>query len=137
MRTLELNNETMTELLGNLLNRNPGSYDTYEKTVNDIITNVRSNGDKALFEYTSKFDKCDIDANSIKVTRQEIEEAYSKLDPAFIEVMKKSAANIKDFHEKQKRNTWIDTKEDGSILGQIVIDALHEVDVVDVCLTSG
>lgn len=121
MRTLELNNETMTELLGNLLNRNPGSYDTYEKTVNDIITNVRSNGDKALFEYTSKFDKCDIDVNSIKVTRQEIEEAYSKLDPAFIEVMKKSAANIKDFHEKQKRNTWIDTKEDGSILGQRIL----------------
>lgn len=121
MQTLKLTAQTKNELLGNLLNRNPGSYTEYENIVNDIIDNVKKNGDKALFEYTSKFDKCDLTADTVKVTRKEIEEAYSELDDKFIEVMKKSAENIRVFHEKQKRNTWIDTKEDGSILGQRIL----------------
>ncbi len=121
MRTLKLTEETKKELLGNLLNRNPGSYGEYEDTVNGIINDIRKNGDKALFEYTEKFDKCVIDATSIRITKQEIEEAYKALDPEFVEVMKRSAENIRAFHEKQKRNTWIDTKEDGSILGQRIL----------------
>ena len=121
MRILELTDNTKDELLGNLLGRNPGSYGEYEKTVNEIIENVKVNKDKALFEYTSKFDKCDINKDNIRVTRKEIEEAYKALDDDFIEVMKKSAENIREFHEKQKRNTWIDTKDDGSILGQRIL----------------
>ncbi|WP_029232160.1 histidinol dehydrogenase [Butyrivibrio sp. VCB2006] len=121
MRTLELNDKNKQELLGNLLGRNPGSYTQYENTVNEIIDNVRTNGDKALFEYTFKFDKCELDASKVKVTRDEIEAAYAKLSPEFVEVMKKSAENIRVFHEKQKRNTWIETREDGSILGQRII----------------
>lgn len=121
MRTLKLTEDTKRELLGNLLNRNPGSYGEYEETVNGIINDIRKNGDKALFEYTEKFDKCVIDASSIRITKEEIEEAYSALDPEFVEVMKRSAENIRAFHEKQKRNTWIDTKEDGSILGQRIL----------------
>ena len=121
MRTLKLTEDTKRELLGNLLNRNPGSYGEYEETVNGIINDIRKNGDKALFEYTEKFDKCVIDASSIRITKEEIEEAYRALDPEFVEVMKRSAENIRAFHEKQKRNTWIDTKEDGSILGQRIL----------------
>ncbi len=121
MRILELNENTKKELLGNLLNRNPASYGEYENTVNEIIANIRTNGDKALFEYTKKFDKCDINADSVRITREEIDEAYKALDPEFIEVMKRSAENIRVFHEKQKRNTWIDTKDDGTILGQRII----------------
>ena len=121
MRTLKLTEDTKKELLGNLLNRNPGSYGEHEETVNGIINDIRKNGDKALFEYTEKFDKCVIDASSIKITKEEIEEAYRALDPEFVEVMKRSAENIRAFHEKQKRNTWIDTKEDGSILGQRIL----------------
>ncbi len=121
MRTLKLTEETKTSLLGNLLNRNPGSYTEYENTVNEIINDIRKNKDKALFDYTLKFDKCQLDAGSVKISRQEIEEAYKALDPEFIEVMKRSAENIRVFHEKQKRNTWIDTKEDGSILGQRIL----------------
>ncbi|WP_026515855.1 histidinol dehydrogenase [Butyrivibrio sp. MC2021] len=121
MKIYELTEETKNELLGNLLGRNPGSYSEYEATVNDIITDIRKNGDAALFEYTRKFDKCEITPENILVTREEIEEAYKKLDPAFVEVMKKSAENIRVFHEKQKRNSWIDTKEDGSILGQRIM----------------
>lgn len=121
MRIVKLTNETKNELLNNLLKRSPSSYNEYENTVNEIINNVRENKDKALFEYTQKFDKCSINADTIKVTRAEIEEAYNSLEPEFIEVMKKSAENIRVFHEKQKRNTWIDTKEDGSILGQRIL----------------
>ncbi len=121
MRVLNLNQETKQELLKNLLNRNPGSYTSYESTVNEIIDNVRNNKDKALFDYTLKFDKCEINAENIRVTEDEIKEAINSLDPKFIEVMKKSAENIRVFHEKQKRNTWIDTKDDGSILGQRIL----------------
>ena len=121
MRIVSLNEETKNELLGNLLGRNPGSYSEYEATVNEIITNIRNNGDSALFDYTKKFDKCDITADNILVTRAEIDEAYKKLAPEFVEVMKKSAENIRVFHEKQKRNSWIDSKEDGSILGQRIL----------------
>ena len=121
MRTLKLTEETQSELLGNLLNRNPGSYTEYENTVNEIIDNVRKNGDKAVFEYTLKFDKSELSASTVRVTEDEIKAAYKELDPKFVEVMKKSAENIRIFHEKQKRNSWIDTKEDGSILGQRIL----------------
>ncbi len=121
MRTLKLTEETQSELLGNLLNRNPGSYTEYENTVNEIIDNVRKNGDKAVFEYTLKFDKSELSASTVRVTEDEIKAAYKELDPKFVEVMKKSAENIRIFHEKQKRNSWIDTREDGSILGQRIL----------------
>ena len=90
MRTVKLTKETKDELLGNLLKRNPGNYTEYENTVNEIISNVRENGDKALFDYTLKFDKFDVNEKTIKVTRQEIEEAYKELSDDFVEVMKKS-----------------------------------------------
>ncbi|WP_026490661.1 histidinol dehydrogenase [Butyrivibrio sp. XPD2002] len=121
MRILELNENTKGELLDKLLKRSPSNYGEYEKIVADIINNVRENKDKALFEYTSKFDHFDLTSDTIKVTRKEIEEAYSALDDKFIEVIKKSAENIRVFHEKQQRNSWIDTKADGSILGQRII----------------
>ena len=121
MRIVELNDTTKGELLEKLLKRSPSNYGEYEQIVSDIIENVRENKDKALFEYTSKFDHFDLTADTIKVTRQEIDEAYKALDDDFVEVIKKSAENIRIFHEKQKRNTWIDTNEDGSILGQRII----------------
>ena len=121
MRIVKLTEDTKNELLNNLLKRSPSSYTEYEQTVNDIIANVRDKRDEALFDYTLKFDKCEINAGTIKVTPEEIKEAYDSLEPEFIEVMKKSAENIRVFHEKQKRNTWIDTKEDGSILGQRIL----------------
>jgi len=121
MRIVKLTEDTKQELINNLLKRSPSSYSEYESTVAEIINNVRQNKDKALFEYTAKFDKAEINADNIKVTRQEIDEAYKQLDSDFIEVMKKSAENIRVFHEKQKRNTWIDTQENGSILGQRIL----------------
>lgn len=117
MRIIELTKETRTDLLNNLLKRSPNNYGQFEATVNEIINNVRTNGDKALFEYTAKFDKFDLNADNIKVTKAEIEEAYSRLDPKLVEVLKHSAENIRAFHVKQLRNSWFDAKPDGTILG--------------------
>lgn len=118
MRIVELNDQTKDNLLESLLKRSPASYTEYEQTVNDIIAEVRKRGDEALFEYALKFDKCKISEENIKVTKEEIEEAYQQVDPALVEVMKKSAKNITWFHEKQMHNSWILPKEDGTILGQ-------------------
>lgn len=118
MRIVELNDTTRNHLLENLLKRSPNSYGQYEQTVNEIIDQVRTKGDEALFAYTLKFDKCTITPENIKVTKEEIEEAYTKVDPALVEVMKKSAANITKFHEKQLHNSWIAPENDGTILGQ-------------------
>lgn len=118
MRQVILNEECKNDILKNLLKRSTGSYPEYEKTVSDIIENVKENGDKAVFEYTLKFDKYVLTPDNIKVTKEEIKEAYSKIDSTYIEVMKKAKANIVSYHEKQVRQSWIDTKSDGSILGQ-------------------
>lgn len=118
MRIVPLTQESMEDILTNLLKRNPGQYTEYETIVSDIIANVRKNGDTAIFDYTKKFDKWDINSSNVKVTEEEIEEAYNNFDKELIEVMKKSAANIADYHKKQLQNSWIETKEDGTILGQ-------------------
>lgn len=118
MRIVKLTGETKNNLLESLLKRSPNSYGEYESTVNEIIENVRKRKNAAVFEYTLKFDKYELSEKNILVTREEIDEAYSLIAPELVETMKKSAQNIRAFHEKQMHNSWIDTKEDGSILGQ-------------------
>ncbi len=118
MRIIELNENSKKNLLKDLLKRSPSSYGSYEATVNEIIENVKENGDRAVFEYTKKFDKFDLNESNIRVTREEIENAYASVGDELINVYRKSAENIRVFHEKQLRNSWIDTKNDGSILGQ-------------------
>ena len=120
MRIINLNKESMKDLQTSLLKRNPGQYTQYEKTVNVILENVKENGDEALFDYTEKFDKWRPDVNTIRVTEEEIEDAYANYDQSLIEVMKKSAANIVAYHEKQLQNSWFTTKDDGTLLGQKV-----------------
>lgn len=117
MRIIKLTAETKQGILEDLLKRSPNNYSEYEETVNEIIANVKSEGDKALFGYTLKFDKFALTADNIKVTRQEIDEAYRKLDSELVDVIRKSAENIRTFHTKQLRNSWFDSREDGTILG--------------------
>ncbi len=117
MRIIKLTEETKTNLMNDLLKRSPNNYSQYESTVNEIIENVRCNKDSAIFEYTKKFDRFDLNAENIKVTKEEIAYAYTQMDEKLIEVIKKAAANIRDFHAKQLRNSWFDAKEDGTILG--------------------
>lgn len=121
MKTIKLTAETQKDLLNNLLKRSPDSYGEYEAVVEDIVADVRKRGNQAVFEYTKKFDKWDITEENCKVTQNEIEEAFEKTDKEFVEVMRRAAANIFAFHEKQLRNSWIDTKPDGTILGQKIL----------------
>ena len=121
MRLVKLTAESKKGLLEDLLQRSPNHYGQYESAVAEIIETVKKGGDEALFSYTEKFDHCKMDAAHIRVTREEIDEAYQKVDADFVEVMKKSAANIRAFHEKQLRNSWFDPKPDGTILGMKIL----------------
>ncbi len=118
MRIVQLTENTKKDILSDLLKRSPSSYGEYEETVAEIIENVRENGDEAVFGYTKKFDRFDLNKDNLYVTKEEIAEAYKQIDADLIEVYKRSAENVRVFHEKQLRNSWIDTKPDGSILGQ-------------------
>ena len=120
MRIVKLTQETKKNLLNDLLKRSPNNYTEYQDTVQEIVDNVRENGDKALFDYTKKFDKADINASNVKVTDAEIEEAYKEVDPHLVEVIRKALVNIREFHELQKQNSWFTTKENGTMLGQKV-----------------
>ncbi|MCR4705403.1 MAG: histidinol dehydrogenase [Lachnospiraceae bacterium] len=118
MKTIKLDEKAVKNVLSDLLKRSPNQYSAYEDTVNAIIQNVRENGDRALFSYTEQFDHFAVNAQNIIVTKEEIEKAYETLDPELVRVMRASAENIRSFHEKQVRNSWMDVREDGSILGQ-------------------
>ena len=128
MRIVKLTDETKNNILENLLKRSPNSYGKFEAAVGDILANVRANKDEALFKYTKDFDKADINASNIVVTKEEIEEAYTLVDPALVDVIRKALKNIKEYHEKQKQYSWFDSKPDGTILGQKVT-ALSRVGV--------
>lgn len=128
MRIVKLTDETKNNILENLLKRSPNSYGKFEAAVGEILSNVRTNKDAALFKYTKDFDKADINASNIVVTKEEIEEAYTKVDSELVNVIRKALKNIKEYHEKQKQYSWFDSKPDGTILGQKVT-ALSRVGV--------
>ena len=118
MRIVELTRETTQNILENMLKRSPNQYQGYEKTVNEIIADVKERGDEALFAYTEKFDRAALTAETVEVTEEEVREAYQQIDPKLLDVIKKALVNIRDYHAMQKQNSWFDSKENGTILGQ-------------------
>lgn len=108
------------EKLEFILNRNQLDYGNVQNVVDEIIADIRKNKNQALFKYTEQFDKIKLDENTIKVTKKEIEEAYTLVDKKLIDVIKKSASRIKDFHEKQKINSWLEPNTNGEMLGQLI-----------------
>lgn len=128
MRIVELNQDTKKDILNNLLKRSPSNYGDYAATVEEIVNDVRDNGDAALFSYTKKFDKADITADNVLVTKEEIEYAYTQVDKELLDVIRKAKENIREYHEKQKQYSWFDSKPNGTLLGQKV-SALASVGV--------
>ena len=129
MRIVKLDEASKKNILTDLLKRSPNNYGSYNDSVNEILNNVKENGDKAVFEYTAKFDKADINADNIVVTKEEIEEAYNSLENSeLVDVIRKAIKNIREYHEKQRQYSWFDSKPDGTILGQKVT-ALEKVGV--------
>lgn len=128
MRTCKLDEQTTQNLLESLLKRSPNSYGEYEASVAAIIEEVRTNRDAAVFSYTKQFDHAKITADNLIVTEDEIKKAYQEVDPALLQVIRKSLVNIRAFHEKQLQQSWFTSKENGIILGQKVT-ALDKVGV--------
>ncbi len=120
MRIIELNENTKKDILSNLLKRSPDNYGSYEAAVKEIVEDVHINRDAALFKYTEKFDKAKINASNIKVTKEEIDEAYTQVDKELLDVIRKAIVNIRVYHEKQKQYSWFDSDDNGTMLGQKV-----------------
>ena len=120
MKTVKLNDDTIKDLLSKLLQRSPQSYGEFEGRVSAIISDVRQNGDEAVFRLTEQFDRAKIHRDNLVVTEEEIREAYEAVDPALIDVIRKSLVNIRKYHEKQVQQSWFTSEENGIILGQKV-----------------
>ena len=103
-----------------ILSRSQLEYGNVQERVDEIIENVRKDKNKAIFSYTKQFDGIDINAKNIKVTKEEIDFAYSVVDENFLRIIRRSAERIRDFHQKQKRNSWIEPAYNGETLGQII-----------------
>lgn len=120
MKIVKLDADSRKNILENLLKRSPNQYEKYAETVNQIIEDVKNRKDLALFEYTKRFDKAELNGDSIRVSDEEIKEAYSIIDPEVLEVIRKAAKNIEIYHAKQKQYSWFDSEPSGIILGQKV-----------------
>ena len=120
MRTVRLTKESTKDILENLLKRSPNNYGKFEDAVADILANVKEKGDEALFSYTKEFDKVEVTSDTIRVTEEEIREAYEKVDASLLEVIRKALVNIRSYHEKQRQNSWFTSTESGTMLGQKV-----------------
>lgn len=120
MRKVKLTKDAVNGLLDNLLKRSPNNYGQYVDAVNEIVEAVRADGDQAVFEYTKKFDGAELTPENIRVTKEEIDEAYTMVSPDVLEVIRKAIVNIRTYHEKQRQYSWFDSQPNGTILGQKV-----------------
>ena len=128
MRIQRLNQDTRKNLLEDLLKRSPNQYCAYERDVAEILARVKEEGDQALFAYTEKFDGANLNETNVKVTEAEIQEAYEQVDEKLLSIIRKALHNIRTYHEKQRQNSWFDSRPDGTLLGQKVT-ALERVGV--------
>ena len=120
MKIQRLDHDTKKNLLEDLLKRSPNQYSAYEKDVAKILEDVKREGDEALFGYTARFDGAHLDAETVRVTEQEIQEAYDQVDEELLGIIRRALHNIRTYHEKQRQNSWFDSRQDGTILGQKV-----------------
>ncbi len=118
MQIIKLTEETRKNILDQLLKRSPSSYQGYEERVNAIVEQVREKGDEAVFGYTKQFDGVEVSAQTVRVTQVEIDEAYRHVEPGFLDVVRKALVNIRGYHEKQRKYSWFDSTENGTMLGQ-------------------
>ncbi len=120
MRIVKLDRDSRQSLLGNLLKRNTTQYPEYEARVNEIVGDVKARGDEAVFSYTARFDGAVLDASTVEVSAAEIDEAYEKVDPELLRIIRRAIGNIRAFHGNQLERSWFTTGSDGEFLGQKV-----------------
>lgn len=119
IKIIDMRKDRDSDLFDRLISRDRVGKEDVVKAVEEILSSVRTDGDEALLEYTRRFDKVELNAASMRVSEQELKEAYHTLDSKMLDVIRKSKANIESFHEKQKENSWFSTEDDGVILGQL------------------
>ncbi len=112
--------ENGEQLVQQILGRSQTEHGNVQEVVNEILTDVRKNGDEALFRYTKEFDKVELDASSILVSKEEIEYAYTQVDEKLLGVLRRAAERIRAFHQKQKINSWLEPSPDGEMMGQLI-----------------
>lgn len=115
-----LNTTEGSEKVKKILSRSQLEYGSVQQTVDEILSDVKKNGDEALFKYTKQFDGLSLTKDTLCVSKAEIEAAYAEVDSDLLTVIKKSAARIRAFHEKQKRNSWIEPDFNGETMGQLI-----------------
>ena len=121
MKFIELDEQKKQNILDDLLKRSPNNYGEFSDRVQAILDDVKLRKNEAVFEYTKKFDKADINADNIVVTDEKIAEAYKEVEKTgLVEIIRRALVNIRNYHQKQKQYSWFDSKPDGSILGQKV-----------------
>lgn len=128
MRTFNFKDGNTIDIKRMLLERDPSSYTEYEDIVLSIVEDVKTRKDEAIIEYTEKFDKVKLTKETLRVSEEEIREAYSLVDNKLVEVIEKAKIRIEKYHSKQKRYSWFDTDDKGTILGQ-KITALEKAGV--------
>ncbi|QUI23301.1 histidinol dehydrogenase [Vallitalea pronyensis] len=133
LKYIRYNSCSDNELQELLQDRAPDQYQEYNKTVLDIIDNVKINGDNAVCQYTEKFDGAIIDSNTLQVTQDEIDSAYTQIDEELVGIIRKAKVRIEAYHTKQKQQSWFDSCETGSIMGQ----KITPIDVVGVYVPGG
>jgi histidinol dehydrogenase len=120
MKTVKLTKSSFGTITENMLKRSTSSYPAQEAAVKEILENVRKNGDAAAFAYTKQFDGAAVSKKNIRVTEREEKEAYKTVGPELLRIIRRASANIRSYHEKQLRQSWFSTTEEGTLLGQKV-----------------
>lgn len=128
MKIVKLTPETTKGILEHMLKRSPAQYASYEASVAEIVQRVREQKDEALIAYTQKFDHADVSGGKLEVSAQEVEAAYREIAPELLDVIQKAMVNIEHYHSLQKQNSWFESSEQGTMLGQ-KITALNRVGV--------
>ena len=120
MKIIDSQQKDIAVELKRIVNRGETATEEVANTVKDVVERVRREGDPALLEYTEKFDHVTLTLKDIKVSPEEVKDAYTRVEPKKVEALKLAAQNIRAFHEKQKLTSWVSQEADGVILGQQV-----------------
>jgi histidinol dehydrogenase len=119
MKIIDSKQKDILTELKRIINRGETATEEVAVTVKEVVDRVRKEGDPAVLEYTEKFDRVSLSLKDIRVSQDEIKDAYTKVEPKKVDALKLAAQNIRAFHEKQKMSSWVSQEANGVVLGQL------------------
>lgn len=120
IKPIKTSSDQGKKVLTSLLNRFSSPDASCQETVKEILANVHQNGDTALIEYSRKFDAPNQTIDELKVTTNEMKDAYDLVDTAFLDTLAKAIDRVQSFHEREMEDSWMQTRDDGTIVGRLV-----------------